>query len=130
MTDTAFDEQLNWVHSKLNNAPEHETYVNNILQWVHEEYPDLEPVIKWNQPMYLLNGTFIIGFSVASKHMSIAPEGEITDRFRQELEETGMEPTKKFCRFFYNKEPRLDILKLLIDTNIREKQNCTSFWRP
>ncbi len=37
-------------------------------------YPELELRIAWNQPMFTHHGTYIIGFSAASKHMAMAPE--------------------------------------------------------
>ena len=45
------------------------------LNWVAEHYPELELRIAWNQPMLTHHGTYIVGFSAASKHMAIAPEG-------------------------------------------------------
>ena len=37
-------------------------------------YPELELCVAWNQPMFTHHGTYIIGFSAASKHMAMAPE--------------------------------------------------------
>jgi|LGVE01.1.fsa_nt_gb uncharacterized protein YdhG (YjbR/CyaY superfamily) len=46
----------------------------NILSWVHEQFSELEMVVKWNQPMFLDYGTFIIAFSVAKGHFPLTPE--------------------------------------------------------
>ena len=45
-----------------------------VLNWVAEHYPELELRVAWNQPMFTHRGTYIIGFSAASKHMAMAPE--------------------------------------------------------
>ena len=45
----------------------------DILVWVGLTCPELELRIAWNQPMFTYHGTYIIGFSAASKHMAMAP---------------------------------------------------------
>ena len=42
-----------------------------VLDWVASTYPQLELRIAWSQPMFTHHGTFIIGFSAASKHMAM-----------------------------------------------------------
>lgn len=44
---------------------EHRERTEEVLAWVAKKYPNLKPVIKWNQPMFTDHGTFIIGFSVS-----------------------------------------------------------------
>lgn len=44
-----------------------------VLNWVVQNYPELELRIAWNQPMFTHHGTYIIGFSAASKHMAMPP---------------------------------------------------------
>ncbi|HEM3598669.1 TPA: hypothetical protein U1C22_001703 [Streptococcus suis] len=36
-----------------------------IFEQIQKEFPNLTVELKWNQPMFIMNGTFIIGFSVA-----------------------------------------------------------------
>lgn len=45
-----------------------------VLEWVKSQFPNLEARIAWNQPMFTEHGTFIIGFSVSSKHLAVSPE--------------------------------------------------------
>ena len=45
----------------------------DVLVSVGLTYPELELRIAWNQPMFTHHGTYIIGFSAASKHMAMAP---------------------------------------------------------
>lgn len=49
--------------------PQHRERTETVLNWVAEKYPNLEPEIAWNQPMFTNHGTFIIGFSVAKQHL-------------------------------------------------------------
>ena len=54
--------------------PDYRAILRKILQWVKETFPTLEPRVAWNQPMYTDHGTFIIGFSFAKRHFTVAPE--------------------------------------------------------
>ena len=61
-----------------------ETYLTSIEDPVKQEklralfaaitkkFPDLVPVIKWNQPMFTAHETFIIGFSVSKPHFYVS----------------------------------------------------------
>lgn len=44
--------------SKIDNE-ENRTRTEEVLNWIQEKYPQLEPVVKWNQPMFADHGTFI-----------------------------------------------------------------------
>ena len=50
--------------------------IHKIIDWVNQNFPNLKLEIKWNQPMFILDKTFIIGFSVAKNHISFSPEEE------------------------------------------------------
>lgn len=56
--------------AKIDN-PEHRERTEEVLSWVKNKFPNLEPVIKWNQPMFTDHGTYIIGFSVSKKHLAV-----------------------------------------------------------
>ena len=47
-----------------------------VLNWVAQHYPELELRIAWNQPIFTHHGTYIIGFSAASKHMQWPPSAQ------------------------------------------------------
>ncbi|SFA46691.1 hypothetical protein SAMN05216169_101413 [Anoxybacillus pushchinoensis] len=53
---------------------DHRNRVEEILRWVCDTFPQLQPQIKWNTPMFTDHGTFIIGFSTAKHHVSVSPE--------------------------------------------------------
>ena len=60
-----------------------------VLDWVAQHYPELELRIAWNQPVFTHHGTYIVGFSAASKHMAMAPERATMIRFEQVMRERG-----------------------------------------
>ncbi|WP_077617461.1 iron chaperone [Bacillus sinesaloumensis] len=109
--------------------PEHRARTEEVLSWVSHTYPDLEPVVKWNQPMFTDHGTYIIGFSVAKRHMSVAPERAGMERFTEQIEQSGYEYTKELIRLPWNKEVDFSLLGKMIDFNIMDKANCSTFWR-
>ncbi len=77
--------------------------------------------------MFTDHGTFIIGFSVAKKHFSVATEKAI-DEFRTEIEQAGYETGKKFVKIPFDKEVNYDLLAKLIEWNIEQKKNMQTFW--
>ncbi|PRQ12590.1 hypothetical protein C1Y63_00590 [Corynebacterium sp. 13CS0277] len=104
--------------------------MTEVLDWVRSHYPDLELRIAWNQPMFTHHGTFIVGFSSASKHLSIAPERATMVHFQQLLDERGVDRGKMFIRQPYTTDVDYELLGQLIDFQIEDKRDCTTFWRP
>lgn len=109
--------------------PDHKKRVTDVLSWVNETYPELERVIKWNQPMFTDHGTFIIGFSVSKKHFAISPESVTLKLFSQDIEKTGYSFTENIIRINWDQPVDYDLLKKMIDFNIADKAEFTQFWR-
>ena len=101
-----------------------------VLNWVAKRYPELELRIAWNQPMFTHHGTYIIGFSAASKHMAMAPERATMIRFEPVMRERGTDFGKMFARQPWNKPFDYELLDAFIQHQLAEKQEITSFWRP
>ena len=102
----------------------------DVLVWVGLTYPELELRIAWNQPMFTHHGTYIIGFSAASKHMAMAPERATMIRFEPVMRERGTDFGKMFARQPWNKPFDYELLDAFIQHQLAEKQEITSFWRP
>ena len=119
-----FAEYLN----KIDN-PEHRARMEDVLAWVKRTFPNLTPVLKWNQPMFTDHGTFIIGFSVSKKHIAIAPEEAGMVRFAEEIEKRGHDHTKGIVRMPWDRPFDYDLLEKMIEFNITDKADCRTFWR-
>ena len=102
----------------------------DVLVWVGLTYPELELRIAWNQPMFTYHGTYIIGFSAASKHMAMAPERATMIRFEPIMRERGTDFGEMFARQPWNKPFDYELLDAFIQHQLAEKQDITSFWRP
>lgn len=100
-----------------------------ILTWVKETFPNLEGVIKWNQPMFTDHDTFIIAFSMAKNHISFSPEEYAITVFLEEIEKAGYEHTKGIVRIKWTDDIDYALLQRLIQFNIEEKRNCRTFFR-
>lgn len=119
-----FNDYLSKTTNPINRAKTEE-----VLMWVSHKYPHLKPEFKWNQPMFTLNGTFIIAFSVATIHLSIAPERVAILHFEQEFKNKKHDYSQMLLRFPFDKPFDYDLLSKIIEFNIIDKENCTTFWR-
>jgi uncharacterized protein len=69
--------------------PDHRERTKEILAWVANKFPNLEPQIKWNTPMFSDHGTYIIGFSTAKHHLSVAPEEVTMVKFADDIKQAS-----------------------------------------
>ena len=109
--------------------PDHQDRTKEVLEWVSREFPNLEPQIKWNTPMFTDHDTYIIGFSTAKQHMSISPEDAGIAHFTDDIAQAGYSATKGLFRIRWNQPVNYELLKKMIEFNIQDKAEYTSFWR-
>lgn len=124
MCSVLLEEYLNTVKD-----PEHKKRMTEVFEWVEENYPVLEGVIKWKQAMFTDHGTFIIGFSETKNHMSFTPEEAVIQLFSEEIVKSGYEHTKGIVKIKWTDEIDFALLKKMIEFNLREKAECTTFFR-
>ena len=101
-----------------------------VLNWVAKRYPELELHIAWNQPMFTHHGTYISGFSAVSKHMAMAPERATMIHFEPVMRERGTDFDTMFARQPWSKPFDYELLDAVIQHQLAEKHDITSFWRP
>ena len=102
----------------------------DVVVWVGFTYPELELRIALNQAMFIHHGTYIIGFSAASKHMAVAPERATMIRFESVMRERGTDFEKRVAHQPWDKPFDYELLDAFIQYQLAEKQDVTSFWRP
>ena len=102
----------------------------DVLVWVGLTYPELELRIAWNQPMFTHHGTYIIGFSAASKHMAMAPERATMLRFEPVMRERGTDFGNRFARPPWTQPLQYELIDAFTPHQHAEKEDITSFWRP
>ena len=69
-----------------------------IFEQIQKEFPNLTVELKWNQPMFIMNGTFIIGFSVVKNHISITPEAVTMAIFTNDIKVANYEATNNLFK--------------------------------
>ncbi|MDF2872575.1 MAG: hypothetical protein K0R05_4150 [Anaerocolumna sp.] len=109
--------------------PEQKARVIEVLEWIGEKYPNLETKIAWNQPMFTDHGTYIIGFSVSKKHMAVAPEELTLAKFVNEIEQADYSHTTGLIRITWDNAVDYGLLEKMIEFNIQDKADYTTFWR-
>lgn len=100
-----------------------------IFNWIRANFPSLDETIKWNQPMFMDHGTFIIGFSIAKNHMSFTPEEYGITVFSEDIKKSGYEHTKGIVKIKWTDEIDYPLLSKIIQFNIDDKANCSTFFR-
>lgn len=113
---------------KIDN-PQHREQTEEVLAWVAKEFPNLVPKIAWNQPMFTDHDTFIIAFSIAKHHLAVAPEKVGIDHFSDEIVQAGYDHTKQLIRMKWDSPVDYSLLEQIIEFNILDKKDCTTFWR-
>lgn len=103
--------------------------MEEIFDWITDKYPNLKKEIKWNQPMFTNQGTYIVGFSVSKKHLAIAPESVTITHLEDDIVKAGYEYTKEIIRITWKSPVDYTLLEKMIDFNIKDKANCITFWR-
>ncbi|WP_172250914.1 iron chaperone [Saccharibacillus deserti] len=103
--------------------------LENVFAWVQETFPNLGTKIAWNQPMFTDHDTFILAFSSAKAHMSVAPEAAAMQRFSSRIEQAGYAQTAQLFRIPWKMPVDYELLQDLIAFNIEDKADCTTFWR-
>ncbi|MGO4729223.1 iron chaperone [Paenibacillus sp. 2KB_22] len=109
--------------------PEHQARTEEVLNWITERFPNLKQKIAWNQPMFTDHDTFIIGFSVSKQHLAVAPEKAGINRFSEEITKAGYDHTKELVRMKWKQEIDFSLLERMIEFNIADKAECSTFWR-
>lgn len=109
--------------------PDQRKRVAEVLDWITETFPSLERKIAWNQPMFTHHGTYIIGLSVSKHHFSLSPEVAGITPFAERITNAGYTQTKGLFRIKWTDEVDKELLRDMIEFNIADKAEVTTFWR-
>lgn len=102
--------------------------LNEIIEWIEEKYSDFNLEYKWNQPMFVNHGTYILGLSVSKKHLGVGLEALIMEHFKSSLEERHIEHGKMIFRIKEDDEVDYNLLSTIIDYIVIFKKDVKSFW--
>lgn len=91
--------------------PQQVLRTQQLFSWMSQEFPELVCVLKWKQPMFTTHGTFIISYSVTKKHLSVAPERQTIQHFKQEIAAAGYETTLNLIKLPWQQPVPYGLLK-------------------
>ena len=108
---------------------EHQQKIKDLFAKITETYPQLDTTVKWNQPMFTDHGTFIIAFSFAKNHFSIAPEKAAIRALEKNIQEAGSVYTDNVIKVPWKSVINWELIEQLISFNIEDKKGHDKFWR-
>ncbi len=106
----------------------HQKTIKEVVDWILVTFPNLTLEIKWNQPFFVLSGTFIIAFSVSKNHFGVAPMQEVNTYFKDEIILSGYETTSNMFRIKFKEDVNYHLLKRIILYTIDLKKDQKKFW--
>lgn len=122
---------MNTIDEYLTTIPDdiHQQQLKEVFDWIRKKFPSLEEKIAWKQPMFLLEGTFIIGFSASQQHFSVSPEKAGIMKFSAQIKASKYSHGSNLFRIKWNQKIDFQLLEEIILNNMQEKSNCKTFWR-
>ena len=101
---------------------------DELFKWIEKTYPLLKLEFKWNQPMFTMNGTYIIGFSLNKNHLTVGLEAQIMNDLRDKITDKGFKTGKMTIQFHFSKEYDYELIEEIIEYVIKKKENVETFW--
>jgi len=103
--------------------------LKELIDYLLKEFPSLDVQMKWNQPMLILDGSFILGFSVSKKHFSVSPDKYALDHFTPDLKDRGYDVKKMLFSIKWEEEVDYKLMKDMVAFNIEDRKGSDTFWR-
>jgi uncharacterized protein YdhG (YjbR/CyaY superfamily) len=97
---------------------ERERTARAIVEAIRSDFPDLELVIAWNQPMLRRGNDYVFGLSAATNHLLIASWSGISERVAANL--GGLTANKKTIRVPVGWEVDRGLLRLMVQERLDE----------
>lgn len=121
------DQQVNEYIDRIDNL-DYQIQFKAVVEWLLKTYPQIKSVYKWNKPMFTDHGTYIIGFSVATKHFTVLPEAYVFQKFLPQIEARKLKHGKKTFQVPFDQEIPYELLKEIIQFTINDKRDVQTFW--
>ena len=106
----------------------HRTKFKELLDWVHATWPQLVCEVKWNQPMFMDHGTFIIGLTALTNHVTVGSEPRAFEHAMPLIEQQHLKRGKKTFQIPYERSDAWKVLEQIIEFTIADKRDVQTFW--
>jgi len=108
---------------------EHQEKFTTLTNAVYSNFPQLQLVFKWNEPVFVYQETFIISFIKTKKHITVSPEVAGIKQFFDRITACGYPMGKSTFRIKWDETIDYQLLYDIIQFNLDEKQDYPTFWR-
>ncbi|MGO4937544.1 iron chaperone [Fundicoccus sp. Sow4_H7] len=107
----------------------HREYFEAVIAWVQENYPKFNMAIKWSQPLFEFNNSFIIGFTANKHHLSVTSEKGLMAQVNDKVEAAGYATTAMSYKVPWDAKFNYDLLDELIQIQLNDKKDLNRYWR-
>lgn len=99
--------------------------LQNLFQKILEDFPELEPRVAWNQLMFTIRGTVVIGFSVSNNYLSVFPEVYCLKKYIEDISESGYAYTENSFHIKWTDSIDVLLIKKMISFKIGDKNDVS-----
>lgn len=103
--------------------------LEEVLAYLAEKHPDFLGEIKWKKPMFSKDGTFIIGFDAAKKHLSVIPEPYAIEIFKDDIKAAGLSSTENLFKFAEDQDINFPLLEKIIAFKLEDKKGEGKYFK-
>ncbi len=103
--------------------------LEELFHFIEGKFPSLKGEIKWGQPMYIMDKTFILGLSVSKDHFSLAPEKLTLEKFREDILNSGYSMASQIFRIKWTDKVNYQLIEDIVAFNMEDKKAYKKFWR-
>lgn len=108
---------------------DHRLKLQAVLEEVQRDFPQLELVYKWNQPMFTHERTFIISFDTSKDCLLVSPEVEGITQFSKRILEAGYTNGTMQFRIPWSNTVDIKLINEMIQYQLTTKKGHPKFWR-
>lgn len=107
----------------------HREKYESAIQWLKDNYPNFKMTIKWSQPCFEQDGTFIIGFKPTKKYFTVTGEKGLMEQVADKAVEAGYEITDMTVKILWDEAIDYDLIKEMIAIQLEDKKDLNKYWR-
>ncbi|MFC0392101.1 DUF1801 domain-containing protein [Paenibacillus mendelii] len=87
------------------------------------------PKMVWNRLCLTSTAHLLLCFSVAKHHLAVAPERAGINHCTDDIVQADYDHTKELVRIRLDSPVDFSLLEKMIEFNILDKADCSTFWR-
>jgi uncharacterized protein YdhG (YjbR/CyaY superfamily) len=100
--------------------------LKNIYSYILKEYPELELIMKWDNPVLIIHNTFIMSIVLNNEDIVVSIEETALNSFREEFKDKY-----RLNRWLLKTDKELELkdINKMIDYKLIEKKDYNTYWK-